>query len=82
MMPQLKLEDVIKILNKMKERKYLEEATDILYTEQTDDFVVQLLVAALDNPDSVRGFIVCYLAIREKLMAKGIDELERLYKLK
>lgn len=79
--PKLEISRVTEILKLISDKEGFEYAISLLSEEQTQDFMIQMSFATMKNLECIRGFIVCYLAIREKLMAKEIDDLERLFRL-
>lgn len=81
MIPKLEMPIAIEKLKMLQEKSGLEEATNILYQEQNQNFVTQLLLVTMQNPDAVRGFIVCYLTIREMMLKQSECELERMFRL-
>lgn len=77
LIPQLKEERLLKLLEDQKEFK---ESVESVIGEFNPQMSYCLLMGLLANGEAVRGFLICYIMIREALMAKEISELDKLTK--
>jgi hypothetical protein len=56
------------------------EYMDTIQADQGEDFASILAVCGMLNPEMIRGFIVCYMLIRDTFIAASTSQLEDMFK--